>query len=122
MHVDESNMFHTANKSKRSQRNHSFGSSKSLGSYQSARRSLSQMHQYVDKLFKEVNSSKVLDRSWRQEEEKNIDEVSIHASPSQHSSQNLEAINEIVSETEYSFKTKQEVESLQTNVKRESII
>jgi hypothetical protein len=36
---------------------------RSLKSYTHVRESLGNMHTYVDKLFKEVNSSKILDRS-----------------------------------------------------------
>lgn len=50
------------------------------------------MHQYVDKLFKEVSASKVLDRTLKSEES----EVEEH-------SQKLDPINEIGSENEHSY-------------------
>jgi len=56
------------------------------------------MHNYVDKLFKEVNSSKVLDRSSKSD----ISEDGDHQCR-EFEQHNLEAIGELGSENEHSY-------------------
>ena len=65
----------------------------SLRSLPVVRESLGQMHTYVDKLFKEVNTSKILDRSIKSEMS---DDDAL-------SKADLAAINELGIENEHSF-------------------
>jgi hypothetical protein len=86
-----------ANERRESQRRDSIDSVKSLKSYHTIRESLSSMHHFVDKLFKEVSTSKVLERNSAAKSD-----FSGCSLVEEEQSQNLEAIHELNSENEHS--------------------
>ncbi len=86
------------NERRECERRDSIDSVKSLKSYHTIRESLGHMHTFVDKLFKEVSTSKVLERNSAAKSDRS-GISGIEEEPSQ----NLESINELCSENEHSY-------------------